>query len=102
MGTQLMLTFRRCFCFALLALFPASLMNAQDATKPTVPGADKFEAREFTGKDGKTLKYRLLKPIDFDAASVGDQKYPLVLLLHGAGERGDDNVRQLIHGGRNL
>lgn len=99
-----MLTFRRCFCFALLALFPASLMNAQDATKPSIPGADQFEAREFKGADGKVLKYRLLKPIDFDAAKAGDgqQKYPLVLFLHGAGERGDDNVRQLIHGGRNF
>ena len=97
-----MLTFRRCFCFALLALFPASLMNAQDATQPTIPGADKFEAREFTGKNGKVLKYRLLKPIDFDAKADPPQKYPLVLFLHGAGERGDDNVRQLIHGGRNF
>ena len=95
-----MLTFRRCFCFALLALFPASLMNAQDATKPTIPGADLFEAREFKGADGKVLKYRLLKPIDFDADAK--EKYPLVLFLHGAGERGDDNERQLIWGGKEL
>ena len=102
-----MLTFRREFLFALLALLPASLMNAQDAQNappqpPTIPGADLFEAREFTGADGKVLKYRLLKPIDFDAKADPPQKYPLVLFLHGAGERGDDNVRQLIHGGRNF
>lgn len=99
-----MLTFRRrCCCFVLLTLFPASLMNAQDSTKPTVPGVDAFEAREFKGADGKVLKYRLLKPIDFDEKQAADgKKYPLVLFLHGAGERGDDNVRQLIHGGRNF
>lgn len=99
-GIRLMLTFRRDFLFALLALLPAATMNAQDAPKPTVPGADVFEAREFKGADGKVLKYRLLKPIDFD--SNAKEKYPLVLFLHGAGERGDDNVRQLVHGGRNF
>lgn len=59
---------------------------------------DQFEAREFTAADGKILHYRLLKPIDYDAS----QKYPLVLFLHGAGERGDDNKAQLVHGGRNF
>jgi len=98
----MMLTFVRRFCFALLALLPASMMNAQDAPPPTIPGADLFEAREFKGADGNVLKYRLLTPIDFDPKADPPQKYPLVLFLHGAGERGDDNVRQLIHGGRNF
>jgi predicted peptidase len=57
-----------------------------------------FEAREFTAADGTVLHYRLLKPVDYDA----HQKYPLVLFLHGAGERGDDNKAQLVHGGRNF
>ena len=98
----MMLTFLRRFCFALLALLPASMMNAQDAPQPTIPGSDLFEAREFKSAGGKVLKYRLLTPIDFDAQADPPQKYPLVLFLHGAGERGDDNVRQLIHGGRNF
>lgn len=98
-----MLTFRRWFGFALLALFPTSLMNAQDVTKPTIPGADVFEAREFKNADGKILRYRLLEPINLDAADADPKAtYPLVIFLHGAGERGDDNVRQLIHGGRNF
>jgi len=37
------------------------------------------------------FKYRLLEP----ASLVPGKKYPLVLFLHGAGERGDDNVKQL-------
>lgn len=27
------------------------------------------------------------------------KEYPLVLFLHGSGERGDDNEKQLLHGG---
>ncbi len=42
------------------------------------------------GKD-ETFKYRLLKPAKIEAG----KKYPLVLFLHGAGERGDDNKSQL-------
>ena len=38
--------------------------------------------------------YRLLKPDNYD----DKQSYPLVLFLHGAGERGDDNEKQLVHG----
>ncbi|WP_425614586.1 prolyl oligopeptidase family serine peptidase [Anatilimnocola sp. NA78] len=55
---------------------------------------DRFEARTFTGSDGEKLNYRLLKPKDYDP----NKKYPLVLFMHGAGERGDDNKRQLVHG----
>jgi lysophospholipase L1-like esterase/poly(3-hydroxybutyrate) depolymerase len=53
--------------------------------------AQDYEARVFTAPEGGTLPYRLLKPQNYDAA----QKYPLVILLHGAGERGDDNKLQL-------
>ncbi|QDV11591.1 esterase [Rosistilla oblonga] len=35
--------------------------------------------------------YRLMKPRNIEPG----KKYPLVLFLHGAGERGDDNLRQL-------
>ncbi|OAI51146.1 phospholipase [Planctomycetaceae bacterium SCGC AG-212-F19] len=53
-----------------------------------------LEKRTFTAAGGKVLPYRLLKPADYDPK----QRYPLVLLLHGAGERGDDNEKQLVHG----
>ncbi|WP_218352749.1 prolyl oligopeptidase family serine peptidase [Alteromonas lipotrueiana] len=52
-----------------------------------------FLARSFDGPSGE-LKYRLLLPENFDPA----EKYPLVLFLHGAGERGDDNKSQLTLG----
>jgi len=66
-------------------LFTAfSMANAQQPT---------FEKAGFE-HEGKTLQYRILKPVDFDET----KKYPLHLFLHGAGERGDDNEAQLVHG----
>ncbi len=47
---------------------------------------EKFEKRQHTFGE-TTLPYRLCKPDFYNPA----QKYPLVLALHGAGERGADN-----------
>lgn len=55
---------------------------------------DRFEARTFVDAAGKKLNYRLLKPKGYDP----NKSYPLVLFLHGAGERGSDNKVQLVHG----
>lgn len=41
-----------------------------------------------------TLRYRMLLPTDFRLS----QQYPVVLFLHGMGERGTDNQTQLTHG----
>jgi predicted peptidase len=41
-----------------------------------------------------TLPYRILLPLNYDAT----KKYPLICVLHGAGERGNDNEAQLVHG----
>ena len=54
-----------------------------------------FEKKEYiSGKD--TLRYRILYPINYDPA----KKYPLILFLHGSGERGNDNEAQLVHGSK--
>ncbi|QLE02251.1 dienelactone hydrolase family protein [Galbibacter sp. BG1] len=52
-----------------------------------------YEKNNFV-KDGDTLRYRIMLPKNFSE----DKKYPLVLFLHGAGERGNDNESQLTHG----
>lgn len=72
--------------------FPALLFSLLALV--LVARADDYEARVFTGPDGAKLNYRLLTPKNYDKA----QKYPLVVFLHGAGERGDDNAAQLKHG----
>ena len=54
-----------------------------------------YEARVFANSKGEKLNYRLMLPAGYDFN--GETKYPLVLFLHGAGERGDDNTKQLVH-----
>lgn len=53
-----------------------------------------FEKKTFVSENGDHLNYRILYPEGYD----NSQSYPLVLFLHGAGERGDDNEKQLTHG----
>ena len=53
---------------------------------------DGFEPRMFTGSKGLTLPYRLFKVKN----PVAGTKYPLILFLHGAGERGTNNAAQLM------
>jgi endonuclease/exonuclease/phosphatase family metal-dependent hydrolase/predicted esterase len=47
-------------------------------------------------QDGDDLPYRLLMPEKLEEG----KKYPLLLFLHGSGERGRDNEMQLVHGGQ--
>jgi predicted peptidase len=69
----------------LLLLCVAAVALAQDNSQ--------YEKKEFIRGDD-TLRYRILYPQDYQAA----KKYPLILFLHGAGERGSDNEAQLVHG----
>ena len=65
-------------------------------TKKVVDHAlDIYEKKEFV-YNGNVLPYRLLYPANYDK----NKKYPLLLFLHGAGERGKDNEKQLIHGSK--
>ncbi len=50
----------------------------------------RFTGGEYTDEE---FHYRLLKPASVEAAT----KYPLVVFLHGAGERGHDNQKQLLY-----
>lgn len=66
----------------LSALFPC--LKAQSSL---------YEKHVFHHNDF-VLPYRLMLPANFDPGKT----YPLIVFLHGAGERGNDNEKQLVHG----
>lgn len=53
-----------------------------------------FEKKEFLS-GGDTLRYRIQYPLNYRPG----KKYPVILFLHGSGERGSDNNKQLFWGG---
>ncbi|WP_029905726.1 dienelactone hydrolase family protein [Prevotella sp. 10(H)] len=59
----------------------------------TVSGFAQFKNASFM-VNGYELPYLVMFPENYDAT----KQYPLVVMLHGAGERGDDNQKQLVHG----
>src|SRR5262245_42862734 len=78
------------------ALFACAIMSGavlmqKDATLSA------FEEHEFKFTGGEyqdeIFRYRLMKPEKIEAG----KKYPVVLFLHGAGERGDNNKKQLLY-----
>jgi predicted peptidase len=52
-----------------------------------------FDRGSYVNKTD-TLAYRILFPKKFDPS----KKYPLIIVLHGAGERGNDNEAQIKYG----
>jgi len=53
---------------------------------------NKFEKHIFCFRD-TALPYRFFKPEYY----IDGKKYPLVITLHGAGERGNDNEKQILY-----
>lgn len=51
--------------------------------------------REYMAENGQILPYAVLYPENFDP----QKQYPMLLFLHGSGERGRDGKKQLKHGG---
>ncbi|WP_036674893.1 prolyl oligopeptidase family serine peptidase [Pedobacter heparinus] len=73
--------------FMMVLLFCGLNGIAQDFTK--------YEKGSFIkGKD--SIFYRVLFPENFDAA----KQYPILFFLHGRGESGNDNQKQLTHGAK--
>lgn len=60
----------------------------------TTMAQTQFSKELYVSQKGDTLLYQQLQPHTIEA----DTKYPLVLFLHGAGERGNCNEAQLQHG----
>lgn len=71
---------------ALIILASSAITNAQDISKM-------YQKKVFSQK-GYSLPYRIMYPKNFNS----NQKYPIIFFLHGSGERGTDNQKQLTHG----
>ncbi|APY09417.1 phospholipase [Winogradskyella sp. J14-2] len=72
--------------FILYSLITTTFVSAQEHIFK-----EKFHVK---GED--TLQYRIMYPENFSE----EETYPVVLFLHGAGERGNDNKKQLVHGSK--
>jgi predicted peptidase len=66
--------------------------------------SDRFSAHRFVDSAGFALPYRRLDPFTSRPITslASPDPVPLVVLLHGAGERGDDNQAQLGNGAAEL
>lgn len=73
------------YCFLILVVLTAMNASAQK---------DSLYEKHWIIEKNDTLPYRILKPDNYNPS----KKYPLILFLHGAGERGNDNEAQLVHG----
>ena len=72
----------RCFVLGVAALVAGTAQAAPDLTKSI----------EGSVTDGtNTMPYRLFRPAGYNSGA----KFPLVLFLHGAGERGSNNTSQV-------
>jgi len=90
------------FSFALLALAAchhaqprsdaAAAAHAPASSAMTDPRAHgRFVSRELLLPDGVVHRYQVFVP----ARAAGGEKPPLILFVHGSGERGDDNRKQV-------
>ncbi len=79
-----------CRIFKTLFLITVVAISAQAQT-------NRFNFGKYSNGKGDTLLYRQLTP---DANPT--QKYPLIIFLHGSGERGSDNESQLKWGALNF
>lgn len=80
---------------ALVAVFSAMKAKAQSSNSPVTTATLDWKST----RKGE-LKYLLYLPPDYSESS--DKKWPLMLFLHGAGERGTDVNRVTIHGPMSL
>jgi predicted peptidase len=81
------------FGFLLLLIWEAGWVFCQEPDLES-----RFETMQYTDVSGNILLYRLLKP----KMLLEQHTYPLVLFLHGLGERGNNNKAQLKWGVKNF
>ncbi len=65
-----------------------------DAAIPTIGQDFNLYQKKWTVQGGDTLPYRVLYPLNLHSTKT----YAVLFFLHDAGERGNDNERQLTQG----
>src|SRR5436309_9138617 len=86
---------------ALLCSAAILALSSCTETRPINPAADPVRSQmakrfKFTKKQTLQVDYLLFLPANYDARSR--QRWPLILFLHGAGERGSDVWKVATHG----
>ena len=82
-----------------LAMSPGARGEASKAGEPGKQQKHTYVHKADTSDSPRTLGYHLYLPADYGKAEAKDKKWPVILFLHGAGERGDgkgdlDNVKK--------
>ncbi len=77
----------------LVTLASATVTTSQDGVDRSFGSIERSLRPDDGPLSGQTIRYRVLAPYDLE----DDERLPVVLFLHGAGERGDDNLAQLRH-----
>jgi predicted peptidase len=80
------------WCFALLT---SLVLNVRSGAAEENHG---FLNRVHKDSNGNESKYVVFVPRDYKADDTSDKRWPVIVFLHGAGERGDDGQKQVTVG----
>jgi len=79
-----------------VAVSALTCAGAAPAAEPVPKDVQNVHEFKFSKLQTARLKYLLFTPKGYD--SKGTKRWPLILFLHGAGERGDDIWKVAVHG----
>lgn len=79
------------FASLVMSLCAGTMLTAGAEKLETIDMTDLFRADSFTSSKGTQLNYRIYIPENYDES----KSYPMILFLHGADQRGNDNVSQI-------
>lgn len=74
-----------------VSISASAAVTIEDKNGETIDMTELFQAKTFTSSKGTKINYRIFFPKDYSTKKT----YPLVLFLHGLGQRGSDNESQL-------
>jgi predicted peptidase len=82
----------------LIFILALGLSHAQIFAQDAMPSITNQQAKKFSRKISKTVSANYLLYLPKDYSPKGEQRWPLMLFLHGAGERGTNLSLVTVHG----